>query len=424
MANNKNHRDEFSQSVKDKIAKCAGYICSFPGCKRMTICGSEDRRSGVSVTGIAAHITAASPGGPRFDPNMTPEERTSESNGIWLCQIHAKLIDDNPSKYTADDLRRWKIQHENWVFKRVESGKEIYREGVIGVSFKKIGVFSDEYTLYLGRHNLLVSPNSEGITTLCQIIGAFSGGEHWKEFNKRFAFNKCSRKQSYIKIIYKVKDQKNYIKIVPQEEISKKKKKRQYLLIEHNGCLAFDWPRSLFKILIFRNQLYMTKHTDPKDTFIKAIRYLAKVFNTSEDLIWDSLRRDLTTSTLLGYTFHRTGYRKVDVLVPDGRDFYLPHTGISFTELHSAFLDIAMKLVHCTPKHMPFLLVFDSEFFEKFDSKNKELIFTKIIEKSENNIQTLFCLRSDRDAEILKKIRADKWVNATTIRGMTIHAFL
>jgi hypothetical protein len=51
--------------------------------------------------GVAAHITAASPGGPRFDPNLSDKERASATNGIWLCQNCAKLIDNDVAQFSA-----------------------------------------------------------------------------------------------------------------------------------------------------------------------------------------------------------------------------------------------------------------------------------------------------------------------------------
>lgn len=60
--------------------------------------------------GVAAHICAAAPGGPRYDKNQTPEERQSADNGIWLCQIHGTAVDADVSKFTAGLLREWKVQ--------------------------------------------------------------------------------------------------------------------------------------------------------------------------------------------------------------------------------------------------------------------------------------------------------------------------
>ena len=61
---------------------------------------------------MAAHITAASPGGPRYDPSRTPEERRSVANGIWLCQNCAHLIDTDKDRFSVDILRLWKAQSE------------------------------------------------------------------------------------------------------------------------------------------------------------------------------------------------------------------------------------------------------------------------------------------------------------------------
>lgn len=58
--------------------------------------------------GVAAHISAASPGGARYDATLTPEMRSDAANGIWLCQTHAKLIDDDEFTYTSAVLSDWK----------------------------------------------------------------------------------------------------------------------------------------------------------------------------------------------------------------------------------------------------------------------------------------------------------------------------
>ena len=62
--------------------------------------------------GIAAHITAASPGGPRYCASMTTNERSSIDNGIWLCSNCSAMIDKDKKKYTVDLLHEWKRQAE------------------------------------------------------------------------------------------------------------------------------------------------------------------------------------------------------------------------------------------------------------------------------------------------------------------------
>ncbi len=112
-------RDEFSAELKDVLAGRAGMRCSWPGCGQLTAGPREDPNKAVNV-GVAAHICSAAPGGPRFDPQMTAEERRAPENGIWLCQTHAKLIDNDESRYTSPLLREWKRQHEDRIRAEVE----------------------------------------------------------------------------------------------------------------------------------------------------------------------------------------------------------------------------------------------------------------------------------------------------------------
>ena len=99
-------RDDFGRSVINRLAKRVGMKCSNPDCRVPT--SGPDGGDGVTNVGVAAHISAASPGGPRYDDTMTSEQRSDFTNGIWLCQTHAKLIDDDEMTYTAFVLREWK----------------------------------------------------------------------------------------------------------------------------------------------------------------------------------------------------------------------------------------------------------------------------------------------------------------------------
>lgn len=62
--------------------------------------------------GVAAHIHAASPGGPRYDQTMSPKQRKSIANALWLCASCASKIDRDTSKYRPELLREWKAQAE------------------------------------------------------------------------------------------------------------------------------------------------------------------------------------------------------------------------------------------------------------------------------------------------------------------------
>jgi len=100
-------RHEFNQPVKEALAKRVAYRCSNPECRSLTTGPHLESTRFVNV-GVASHITAASAGGPRFDGKLSQLERSSVENGIWLCQLCAKLIDSDDVRYTVDMLSAWK----------------------------------------------------------------------------------------------------------------------------------------------------------------------------------------------------------------------------------------------------------------------------------------------------------------------------
>src|SRR6202008_878873 len=80
---------------------------------RAPTAGPTSSPESASNVGIAAHITAASMGGPRFESALTVRARKSAANAIWLCAICAKKIDDDAARYTVFVLRFWKKDAED-----------------------------------------------------------------------------------------------------------------------------------------------------------------------------------------------------------------------------------------------------------------------------------------------------------------------
>jgi hypothetical protein len=104
-------RDDFPAAVKQTLAHRVGLLCSNPQCRASTI-GPRLNSSETINVGVAAHICAASPEGPRYDPVQSQEQRRSLDNGIWLCQTCAKLIDSDVTAFTPAVLQSWKRQAE------------------------------------------------------------------------------------------------------------------------------------------------------------------------------------------------------------------------------------------------------------------------------------------------------------------------
>jgi hypothetical protein len=69
--------------------------------------------------GVAAHITAAAPGGPRYDSTLTKQQRASPHNGVWLCQTCGKLVDNDPTRFTVTEMRAWKQKAEDEASKQI-----------------------------------------------------------------------------------------------------------------------------------------------------------------------------------------------------------------------------------------------------------------------------------------------------------------
>ncbi|WP_211474922.1 hypothetical protein [Collimonas humicola] len=111
MAAKTKNRDDFRQQIKDALCERVATLCSNPDCRAPTAGPTMDKTK-VSYVGQAAHITAAAPGGPRFNIDLSTDERKDFDNGIWLCNICAKKIDLDETHYTVSLLRSWKSQAE------------------------------------------------------------------------------------------------------------------------------------------------------------------------------------------------------------------------------------------------------------------------------------------------------------------------
>src|SRR5471032_2760391 len=104
MANN---RDNFNKNTIRALQDRTGNLCSNPGCRRPTS-GPNLVPEKATRIGIAAHITAASAGGPRYDPTLSADQRSSIHNGIWLCSNCSTLVDSDPYAYPVDILLTWR----------------------------------------------------------------------------------------------------------------------------------------------------------------------------------------------------------------------------------------------------------------------------------------------------------------------------
>jgi hypothetical protein len=89
-------------------------MCSNPLCRSLTVKADFTDITQVR-SGKSCHIHSVGPGGPRYKSGMSDRECASFENGIWLCDKCAREIDDNKSQYSAETLRIWKKEAEDYV---------------------------------------------------------------------------------------------------------------------------------------------------------------------------------------------------------------------------------------------------------------------------------------------------------------------
>ncbi len=130
-------RDDFSKTTRDNLARRVGFLCSNPTCQKLTSGPQLNKLKSVDI-GVAAHMAAASPGGPRYDSKSDSEQRKSIGNGIWLCQTCAKLIENDPLRFDLQTLEKWKISAEAHALELIQrsSGQATPRISYPVIEFK------------------------------------------------------------------------------------------------------------------------------------------------------------------------------------------------------------------------------------------------------------------------------------------------
>ncbi len=93
-----------STTTVTKLVLAAAAKCGFPDCKQQLIVDDQ-------LIADICHIQAASPGGERYNPSQTDQERRAYDNLIILCRNHHRVT-DNTDIYTVEKLKGMKLAHE------------------------------------------------------------------------------------------------------------------------------------------------------------------------------------------------------------------------------------------------------------------------------------------------------------------------
>lgn len=88
--------------------------CSKPDCRCLCVATKKGNDSNVTI-GEIAHIHSYSDDGPRANISLSKLDRNKYENLILLCANHHTEVDGQENHYSADVLRKWKQQHEEWI---------------------------------------------------------------------------------------------------------------------------------------------------------------------------------------------------------------------------------------------------------------------------------------------------------------------
>lgn len=152
--------------------------CAFPGCSHPILNSFDD------YIAELCHIEAAEPGGQRYNPGQSDEDRRSIENLLFMCHAHHKET-DNVVVYTVARLREIKKQHES--LPDVVFNQEILLEAIEKVQLEQLAV----------KNMLTSSGQALSISNSYSIVGP-ELAESWTPENGRFYETKTGVRGKFI----------------------------------------------------------------------------------------------------------------------------------------------------------------------------------------------------------------------------------
>ena len=345
-------RDEFSPDIKRRLAQRAGYLCSI--CSQITVGPSDETPESVNLTGVAAHISGASPGpgSRRYDAGLTQEYRASIENGIWLCDTHADLIDGDEETYTIEYLKLIKKNHEERI-KYKQSGINVEKGLITKVELCNLGKITKHTELDFAERNILYGGTGVGKTLICEFIAALRN----KKYLDRWTSG--TRKVNGYFIIHYFKNQPNKFSISIND--------KNEVFYEFNGA-QIPLMISPLNIFYLRDSFW---------DFVKASEVKHENFlNYFADYFSLTLNEFFNVITVLGKTKKhylndiRINTEKDDLLVKvySGHESPIPRFGmLSGGEQQRVIVEIALKIAEYHSKFGSTILILEQSVIPTID---------------------------------------------------------
>ncbi|MBC3380747.1 ATP-binding protein [Serratia fonticola] len=369
-------RVEFTKKTKDILAGRAGYQCSHPQCSIITI-GPGEKEGETSSIGEASHIYSAAKNGPRGQSGLTEEQLKSPENGIWLCKVHARLIDTNNGiGFTASQLISWKKFHEEFI--KHHQGRVFNKlHWISKLSIVDSPLFQDSISIEFAKITIIESnSNGAGKTAICEWLSSVS------------AINRLARWVDCEKLNIEI-----YLH-TPEPH-----------LIE----VSVDSGRITYKV----DQLDITSSPFPFTCYFFDFYYLQRKYNKTSDFFAEFIN---ISPVLLRNLFDYACKNKKGILksirfatqeeleqddenekdiycMIQGNDFYLPFESLCGSEKTRVLLEIIIASLNERSKYTPTLLFI--EMNETFLSKEYFKPYIERLNSSETSFQTIVTTHSN-----------------------------
>jgi hypothetical protein len=131
--------EDVSRNIQHKtqlfLYVLAGGRCEFDGCNKYLLNHHLTRTLGNFAE--MAHIVAFKPDGPRGQDGLRPEPEyiNNIDNLMLLCSECHKLIDDHPENYKRETLEKYKLDHEQRIF-RLTATKPDHKTTIVQLKSK------------------------------------------------------------------------------------------------------------------------------------------------------------------------------------------------------------------------------------------------------------------------------------------------
>ncbi|WP_329427028.1 hypothetical protein OG339_42880 [Streptosporangium sp. NBC_01495] len=134
---------------------------------------------------MAAHIYAASSGGPRGTGGLSVAELREPGNGIWCCYSHGKAIDSDAGNiFSAAQLKAWKRLHEARKSAEV-NGQALDHYGLVeSISVNSAPAWLAGRKFELGMRNIITGPNGSGKSILARLIASVACPDHVADISR------------------------------------------------------------------------------------------------------------------------------------------------------------------------------------------------------------------------------------------------